>query len=85
MQNLVVFASICNELVNLVLVPCEVVANLPTPVSCLDGTPVGGKLETGVVQRTDIAGHFVGEVGTYRNYNRVDKVCCLAMVEVEVQ
>ena len=54
-----------NKLVNLVLVPSEVVAQLPGEVLCLDGAPVGGNLKTSVMQRTNVLVNLVSEVGTY--------------------
>ena len=84
-QNLVVVSAAGHQLVNLVLVPSEVVADLPVPVFRLYGAPSSSHLDTGVVQRADVAGHLVREVGSHGNHNRVDQVLGLTMIEVEVQ
>ena len=73
------------ELINLVLVVGEVVCQLPTEVGSLDRTNSSSKLETGVVQRTDVAGQLVAEVATCRDKYCVDQVLGLAVVPVEVE
>ena len=49
------------QFVNLVLVVGDVVGHFPVPVLGYNRTNGGGKLDTGVVQRTDVAGQFVAE------------------------
>ena len=49
------------QFVNLVLVVGDVVGHFPVPVLGYNRTNGGGKLDTGIVQRTDVAGQLVAE------------------------
>ena len=83
--HVVIVTTATNKFVDLVVVIGKVVCYLPTPIFCLDRTNGCSKLETSIVQRTNIAGHLIAEVRTCRNIYRVNQVFCLTIVPIEIE
>ena len=61
----------------------EVSADLPVPVSCLDGDEVGRKLYTLVHHTSDVRGQLLAEVRSERNGNLVQQIEGVAVVSLD--